>query len=99
MRLLAFVEKGFEAGVACTGYGQARAVGENGQAAVFAIRLDAHDAFEIHDVGAVDAHEGVWIEAGFEAGDGLLLEMLFCLGWLKPRSRPGPRRSRAFQPG
>src|SRR5882672_5268477 len=46
-RLFAFVE----AGLAGAADGQARAVGENGQAAVLAVGLDAHDAFQIHDVG------------------------------------------------
>src|SRR5882762_3653615 len=75
-RLFAFVEEGFEAGVAGAADGQASAVGENGQAAVLAVGLDAHEAFKVHDVGAVDAHEAGRIEAGFQAGDGLLLEML-----------------------
>src|SRR5229473_5321031 len=75
----ALVEEGFEAGVAGAANRQARAVGENGEAAVLAVGLDACDAFEIHDVRAVDADEAVWIQAGFEAGDGLLLEMLFAL--------------------
>src|SRR6266568_9255611 len=66
----ALVEEGFEAGVAGAADGQARAVGENSQAAVLAVGLDAHHAFEIHDVRAVDAHKAVRIEASFEAGDG-----------------------------
>ncbi len=66
----ALVEEGFEAGVAGAADGQARAVGENSQAAVLAVGLDAHHAFEIHDVRAVDAHKAVRIEASFQAGDG-----------------------------
>src|SRR5216683_3776343 len=78
-RSLSFVEKGFKTGEAGPADGQARAVGENGQAAVLAVGLDARDALQVHDVRAVDAHEAVGIEAGFQAGDGLLLEMLFPL--------------------
>src|SRR5260370_15650152 len=51
----AFVEEGFEAGVACAANGKARAVGENGPAAVPAIKLDAHHPLEIHHVRAGDA--------------------------------------------
>jgi predicted RNase H-like HicB family nuclease len=49
-RSLSFVEEGFEAGVAGAAHWQARAVGENREAAVLAVGLDAHDAFQIHDV-------------------------------------------------
>jgi len=66
----ALVEEGFEAGVAGAADRQARTVGEDGQAAVLAVRLDAHNALEIHDVRAVDAHKAARIEASFQAGDG-----------------------------
>src|SRR5437660_3345701 len=75
--LLAFVEEGFEAGVAGAADGEACAVGENREAAVLAVGLGAGDALEVHDVGAVDTHETVWVKARFQSGDGLLLEMLF----------------------
>src|SRR2546427_9489534 len=75
----ALVEEGFQAGVAGAADRQARAVGENRQAAVLAIGFDANDALEIHDVRAVDTYETVRVEASFESGDGLLLEMLFAL--------------------
>ncbi len=39
VQLFALVEEGFEAGVAGAADGQAGAIGENGQAAVFAIGL------------------------------------------------------------
>ena len=76
----AVVEEGFEAGVAGAADGEAGAVGENGEAAVFAVGLDADDAFEIYDVGAMNAHEAGGIEAGFDARNGLLLKMLGSLG-------------------
>src|SRR5229473_3976643 len=66
----ALVEEGFEAGVAGTAHRQAGAVGENRKAAVFAVGLDAHNAFQIHDVRAMDAHITVRVEACFQAGDG-----------------------------
>src|SRR5258708_37435998 len=74
-RLLSLVEEGVEAGVAGTAHREAGAVGEDGEAAVLAVGLDACDALQIHDIRAMDAHEAVWIEAG----DGLLLEMLLLL--------------------
>ena len=48
--------------------------------AIFAVRLDAGDSFEVDDVGAVNAKESRRIEGGFEAGDGLLLQVLFVFG-------------------
>src|SRR6266851_4168093 len=75
----ALVEKGFEAGVTGAAHRQTRAIAENRQPAVLAVRLDARDAFQVHDVGAVDAHEPVRVKASFQAGDGLLLKMLFPL--------------------
>jgi len=78
--LCALIEQGLEAGVAGFAYGEAGVVGEDGEAAVFGVGFDADYAFEIDDVGAVDADEAVGIEAGFEAGDGLLFEVFFSFG-------------------
>src|ERR1700682_611033 len=75
-RLLSLVEEGLEAGVAGAAYRQARAVGENRKAAILAVRLDAPDALQVHEVRAVDAHVAVRVEACLQAGDGLLLEVL-----------------------
>ena len=47
--------------------------------AIFAVGLDAGDAFEVDNVGAVDAKESRRVEGGFEAGDGLLLQVLFAV--------------------
>src|SRR5712664_4040823 len=44
----ALVEEGFEAGVTGAAHRQAGAVGENRKATVFAVGLDAHDAFLSH---------------------------------------------------
>ena len=79
-RLGAIVEEGFEAGVARAADGEASAVGEDGDAAVFAVRLDAGDALEIHDVGTMNTDEAIGVEAGFEARDSLLLEVFFAFG-------------------
>src|SRR5260370_27446780 len=72
-------EEGFEAGITGAAHRQTRAIAENRQPAVLAVRLDARDAFQVHDVGAVDAHEPVRVKASFQADDGLLLEMFFAL--------------------
>src|SRR5204862_2768588 len=55
------------------------AVSENGKPAILTVRLDAHYAFQIHDVRTMDAHESVRVQAGFQTGDGLLLEMFLPL--------------------
>src|SRR5204863_1034486 len=72
--LLAFIEKRLEASITCAAHGQAGAVSENGKPAILTVRLDAHYAFQIHDVRTMDAHESVRVQAGFQTGDGLLLE-------------------------
>src|SRR5579863_2220875 len=74
------VEEGTEAGVAGTAYGELGAVVEHGDVAIFRVGLDSGDAFEIHDVRAVNAHEAGRIENRFEARDGLLLQVLFAFG-------------------
>src|ERR1017187_8300159 len=55
---------------------QAGAIGEDGEAALLPIGLDARHPLEVHDDGAVDAHEARRVERGLQAGDGLLLEVL-----------------------
>src|SRR5258708_16658936 len=72
-------EEGFEASVAGAAHRQTRAIAENRQPAVLAVRLDARDAFPVHGVSSVDAHEPVRVKASFQAGDGLLLKMLLPL--------------------
>ncbi len=74
------VEEGAEAGVTGAADGEPRAIVEDGDVAILGVGLDAGDAFEIDDVGAMDAQEAGRIERGLEAGDGLLLEMLFAFG-------------------
>ena len=74
------VEKFTEAGVTCAADGELCSVVEHGDVAIFPVRLDASDAFEVDDVGAVDAKESRRVEGGFEAGDGLLFQVLFVFG-------------------
>jgi len=62
-RSLAFIKKRLESSVTCAAHRQARAIAENRKTAVLAVRLDAHDAFQVHDVRAMDAHEAVRVEA------------------------------------
>src|SRR5437899_3905313 len=78
-RLLAFIEEGFEAGVAGAADRQARAVGEDRQATILAVRLYTYHTFQINDVRPMDADKIVRIEACFQAGNSLLLEVLFSL--------------------
>src|SRR5271169_5669949 len=74
------VEESAEAGVACAAYWDLGAVGEDGDVAVFAVGLDFGHSLQVDDVGAVDAHEARRVERGFQAGDGLLLQVLFAFG-------------------
>ena len=74
------IEKFAEAGVTGAADGELRSVVEHGDVAIFAVGLDAGDAFEVDDVGAMDAEEARRVEGGFEAGDGLLLQVLFAVG-------------------
>jgi hypothetical protein len=71
------IEEFAEAGVTGAADGELCSVVEHRDVAIFAVGLDAGDSFEIDDVGAVDAKESRRVEGGFEAGDGLLFEMLF----------------------
>jgi len=64
--LVLFVQEGFEAGVAGATDGEPHAVRKDGHLTVFAIRLDARDALEVHEVGAVDAHEESRVERQLE---------------------------------
>src|SRR5215472_7106343 len=77
--LFSFVEERLQASIAGPADRQARAVAEDGKPAVPSVRLNADDPFQIHDVRAVNSYEAIRIETGFEAGDGLLLEMFFAL--------------------
>ena len=58
---------------------QAGTVGQNRDAALFAVRFDARHAFQVDDGGAVDADEGGGVEEGLEGGNGLLLQIAFGL--------------------
>lgn len=75
-----FIEEFAEAGVSGAADWELRAAVEHGYMAVFAVRLDAGDAFEIDDVRAMNAEEAGRVEGGFEAGNCLLLEVLFTFG-------------------
>src|SRR6516162_3004829 len=75
--LVLFVEEGFQAGIACAADGKAYAVREDCHFAVFAVGLDARDALEVDEVGAVDTHEESRVKRQFEARDCLLFQMLF----------------------
>src|SRR5271156_4110732 len=74
------VEEGAEACVACPAYWELCTVCEHGDVAVFSVRLDPSHAFQVDDVGAVDAHEAGRVQRGFQAGDSLLLQVLFAFG-------------------
>ena len=65
--LVLFVEEGFQAGIACAADGKACAVREDCHFAVFAVGLDARDALEVDEVGAVDTYEESRVERQFEA--------------------------------
>src|SRR5260370_9841413 len=73
--LSVFIEERLEAGVAGAADGQARAVDQYRKPAVFAVGFDARHAFKIDDVRAVNAHEARSLQAGFQAGDRLLLQV------------------------
>src|SRR5262249_14836049 len=53
---------------------QTRSIGEDGDPALFAIRLDARDPLEVHDGGAMDPDETGWIEHRLQSRDRLLLQ-------------------------
>ena len=74
------VEKFAKAGVSGAADGELCSVVEHRDVAIFAVGLDAGDSFEVDDIGAVDAKESRRVEGGFEAGDGLLFEVLFAFG-------------------
>jgi hypothetical protein len=74
------IEKFAEAGVTGAADGELCSVVEHGDVAIFTVRLDAGDALEVDDVRAVDAKKSRRVEGGFEAGDGLLFEVLLAFG-------------------
>src|ERR1700735_2708605 len=74
------VEESAEAGVAGAADGELRAVGEDGDVSVLRVGLDLDDALQVDDVGAVNAEKTRRVERGFQARDGLLLQVLFAFG-------------------
>src|SRR5215813_11123938 len=58
---------------------QPRAVIQDGDVAVFGVGLEFHNSFEVHKIRAVNAQEVLRVERAFQAGDGLLLQILFPL--------------------
>jgi hypothetical protein len=76
-RLRTLIQQGLEAGVAGAADGETRTIRQDGEAAVFSIGLDTDHALKIHNVGTMDSDELFGVQAGFEAGDRLLLQVLF----------------------
>src|SRR5215469_4252392 len=62
-----------------TAHRETRAVSQDGNAALFTVRLDARDPLQVYEVRAVDAHEACGIEVGLELRDGLLFEPCFAI--------------------
>ncbi|OLC99600.1 MAG: hypothetical protein AUH86_02070 [Acidobacteria bacterium 13_1_40CM_4_58_4] len=90
-----------EAGIAGAADGQARAVCEDGQAAVLAVRFDASDSFQIHDIRAVNTDEAMRVETRFQTGNGLLIEVFLTLAGQGDTARAKPTAtaaSMAFPP-
>ena len=73
LRSGALVQEGFQAAETGSTDGEAGAVGEDGEAAIFAIGFNPGDALKIHDVRAMNPDESVGVEASFKTCDGLLL--------------------------
>src|SRR5690606_39035436 len=52
---------------------QLRAVGQNREPAVLAVKIDACEPLDVHDERAMDAHEAGRVELTFDVGHRLLL--------------------------
>src|SRR5262249_3157785 len=72
-----FSQQRLQSIVAGAAHRELRAVGENGEAALFAIGFDAGYAGQVDDVRAVDTDELLRVKSGFERRDSLLLEVGF----------------------
>src|ERR1051326_2031162 len=66
-----------QTGIARTAHRQPGAIGEDRDATLLAIGLDARDPLQVHDGGSMNANEAGGVERSLEVGDGLLLEVRF----------------------
>src|ERR1700704_2133344 len=74
------IQEGPQSGITAAADRKLLSAAQDDDIVVLAIGLDFRDSLQVDDIGAVNAKETLRVEGSFQAGDGLLFQMLLSFG-------------------